>query len=41
MNYNITFEAWLELSIFPIIKSLLIEPKKGKKASFCIVYDVF
>ncbi|AYL94091.1 IS4 family transposase [Mucilaginibacter celer] len=41
MNHNITFEAWLGLFIFPIIKSLLIEPKKGKKASFCIVNDIF
>ena len=41
INQNITFEAWLELFIFPIIKSLLIEPKKGKKASFCIINDIF
>lgn len=41
INHSITFESWLELFIFPIIKSLLIEPKKGKKASFCIVNDIF
>lgn len=41
MNHKMIFEAWLELFIFPIIKSLLIEPKKGKKASFCIVNDIF
>jgi len=28
------FKDWCEIFIFPIIKHLLIEPKKGKKAAF-------
>jgi hypothetical protein len=41
MNHSITLNTWLEIFIFPIIKSILIEPKKDKKASFCIVNDIF
>lgn len=38
-NSNIT--EWLNLFLFPIIKSLLIEPKKDKKPAYMIVNDVF
>jgi hypothetical protein len=37
MNLNV----WLGTFIFPIIRTLLIEPKKGKKPAFDIVYDIF
>jgi hypothetical protein len=38
---SMNFRDWCELFICPIIKSLLIEPKKGKKPAFTIVYDIF
>lgn len=41
INNNICLELWCRLVVFPIIKSLTIEPKKNKKPAFQIVYDVF
>jgi regulator of extracellular matrix RemA (YlzA/DUF370 family) len=41
MKDTLSFKEWCELFIFPIIKHLLIEPKKGKKAAFQIVDDIF
>jgi hypothetical protein len=41
INGKIHFSGWCEISIFSILKNLLIEPKKGKKASFNIVNDIF
>ncbi|QKJ30596.1 IS4 family transposase [Mucilaginibacter mali] len=38
---ELPLKDWWERFLFPIIKSLLIEPKKGKKAAFEIVYEVF
>ncbi|WP_426589693.1 IS4 family transposase [Mucilaginibacter sp. R-33] len=38
---SMSFEQWCEIFIFPIIKNMLIEPKKRKKAAFEIVYDIF
>ena len=38
---NIGFKDWCEIFIFPILKPMLIEPQKGKKAAFQIVYDIF
>lgn len=38
---KVHFRDWCEIFIFPIIKSLLIEPKKGKKTSFNIVNGIF
>ncbi|HVW99010.1 MAG TPA: IS4 family transposase [Candidatus Babeliaceae bacterium] len=32
---------WLKIFLCPIIKSLLIEDKKGKKSAYAIVYDIF
>jgi hypothetical protein len=39
-NGSLNFKDWCEIFIFPIIKSLLIEPKKGKKATFQIVNEL-
>jgi hypothetical protein len=41
MNDNLSFKDWCELFIFPVIKHLLIEPKKGKKPAFQIVDRIF
>jgi hypothetical protein len=41
INGKISLDNWLEIFIFPIISNLMIEPKKGKKSAFEIVYDVF
>jgi hypothetical protein len=38
---SMSFKDWCQIFILPIIKSLLIEPKKGKKAGYMIVNDVF
>jgi hypothetical protein len=38
---QINFSDWYKLFIGPTIKNLLIEPKKGKKPAFAIVYDAF
>ena len=38
---SLAFKDWCEIFIFPIIKHILIEPKKGKKAAFQIVHDIF
>jgi hypothetical protein len=40
-NNSMPFKDWCELFICPIIKSLLIEPKKGKTPAFNIVNDIF
>lgn len=40
-NGRLTFKHWCEIFIFPILNSLLIEPKKGKKASFQIINEIF
>jgi hypothetical protein len=36
-----SFKDWCKIFILPIIKSLLIEPKKGKKSGYMIVNDIF
>jgi hypothetical protein len=41
VNGDISFKNWCEIFIFPIIKNLLLEPKKGKKPAFDIVFDIF
>ncbi len=41
MTGKMNFSNYLKLFICPIIRNLLIEPKKGKKAAFAIIYDVF
>jgi hypothetical protein len=38
---SLDLKDWCEIFICPIIKSLLIEPKKGKKAAFDIVNSIF
>jgi len=38
---DMSFRDWCQLFICPIVKNLLIEPKKGKKPAFAIVYDIF
>jgi hypothetical protein len=38
---NMNFSDWCEIFLCPIIKGLLIEPKKGKKAGFMIVNAIF
>ena len=38
---NMNFRDWCEIFLCPIIKGLLIEPKKGKKPAFMIVNDAF
>lgn len=38
---GILFADWMELLVFPVIRNLLVEPKKGKKAAFSIVNDIF
>jgi hypothetical protein len=38
---NMNFKSWCRQFIFPIIKYMLIEPKKGKKAAFEIVDEIF
>lgn len=35
------FKSWCELFLCPIIKSLMIEPKKGKEPAFRIINKVF
>jgi len=38
---TISFKNWCKIYVCPIIKNLLIEPKKGKGASYIIVNDIF
>jgi len=38
---NSNIREWLNIFLFPIIKNLLIEPKKNKKPAYMIVNDVF
>jgi hypothetical protein len=38
---TMTFSEWCNIFILPIIKSLLIEPKKAKKPGYMIVNDIF
>jgi hypothetical protein len=38
---QLSCKDWLEIYMLPIIRNLLIEPKKGKEASFVIVNNVF
>jgi Transposase DDE domain len=38
---SMDFNAWCERFLCPIIKHLVIEPKKGKKPGYCIVNDAF
>ena len=35
------FTCWLELCVLPVIPHLLIESRKGKKASYCIINEIF
>lgn len=37
----LSLRDWLEIFLCPIIKSLLVEDKKGKKSAYAIVYDIF
>jgi hypothetical protein len=41
INGQIRFRVWCETFISSIVKNLLIEPKKGKMASFNIVNEIF
>jgi len=41
VNGGLDLKQWCEIFIIPIIKYMLIEPKKGKKAAFEIVNDLF
>lgn len=38
---SMPFMEWCEIFILPIVKSLLIEPKKGKTPGYMIVNDIF
>ena len=38
---SMSFRNWCELFLCPIIKCLVIEPKKGKKTGYRIVNDIF
>lgn len=38
---KVSFKDWCEIFILSIIKNMLIEPKKGRKASFIIVNNIF
>ncbi len=38
---KMSLDDWLEIFIYPIIQTLLVEPKKGKKAAFEIVHNIF
>lgn len=40
-NHKLNLDDWLEIFIYPIIKTLLIEPKKGKQPAFMIVKQIF
>lgn len=41
MQGRIKLSEWLNTFLFPIMKSLLIEPRKNKKPAYMIVNDVF
>ncbi|WP_262497475.1 IS4 family transposase [Mucilaginibacter gotjawali] len=38
---NMNLSDWCELFVYPIIKNLLVEHKKGKKPAYAIVHDIF
>ncbi len=41
LNRKMSLNDWLEIFIYPIVKSLLIEHKKGKYPAFVIVNQIF
>jgi hypothetical protein len=41
INGKIDLKLWFETFIFPVVKHLLIEPKKNHKPGFMIVNDIF
>jgi IS4 transposase len=41
VNNKMNIDDWLDIFIYPIIKNLLIEPKKGKDPAFVIVNQIF
>jgi hypothetical protein len=38
---SMNLRDWCQIFLFPIVKGLLLEPKKGKKAGFMIVNEIF
>jgi hypothetical protein len=38
---KMSLDDWLDIFIYPIIKSLLIEPKKGKDPAFTVINQIF
>ena len=41
LSGELSFENWLQLYVIPVIRHLLVEPRKGKKASYLIINEVF
>jgi hypothetical protein len=41
LSGSLDFRQWCQIFILPIIKTLLVEPKKGKKPSYMIANDIF
>ena len=41
VNGLLSLKDWCELFIFPTIKNLLIDDRKGKKSAYQIVNDIF